>query len=124
VTAHPFLSFVYVLANVAISSAYAYLGVMVFRSKRIRLRGTRIGGVGFFAFGSIIRLDAAYNALTNGTLSFDSLDISWYVLGVHVPQVICVWMFITGLQVESASRGVYDAAGARRPDTGNPEEGP
>lgn len=99
-TQHPVLLLIFIVANVVIASAYIYLALTVMRRINVRLLSTRIGGIGFFGLCGLTHLEMAYNALAHSNVSFGMMDTSWYMLAIHVPQAVCVWMFVTGLYVE------------------------
>jgi hypothetical protein len=113
VSEHPILQFCFLLANVAITLGYLFLALRVIPNIRVNLRRTKIGGIGFFLLCGATHLHLAFGALFCPTMSLAHMSTSWLMLAIHIPQSICVWLFVTGLYIE-----VGDWARADRPNLG------
>lgn len=98
---NPILLFLFVLANVAITAGYLFLAGAVIPKVRIRRLITRVGGIGFFVLCGITHLEMAWMAIASSdTHRYADVSVTWWMMGVHIPQAICVWLFVTGIYME------------------------
>lgn len=95
-----FALFLFVLANLAITLGYLYLAFTVVPKVPVTLKRTKIGGTGFFVLCGLTHTDMALSALFHSSMTLGQMMTSWHMLGIHVPQAICVWLFVTGLYIE------------------------
>mgnify|MGYP001561845456 CR=1 FL=1 len=97
---HPFAVFLFILANVTITAGYLYVAATVVPRVQMNLLRTKIGGVGFFVLCGITHMVMAVQTLTDSPMTAVMMASSWWSLAIHIPQAICVWLFVTGLYVE------------------------
>ena len=98
------LLFVFVIANLAITGGYAYLALAVVPKVAIEMRRTQLGGIGFFLLCGATHLGMAWTALVDE--HYARMATSWHMLAVHVPQAVCVWLFVTGVFIETGNYGL------------------
>ncbi len=99
----PVALFTFVLVNITITLGYLYLAIVVLPAIPVSLKRTKIGGVGFFLLCGLTHTDMALSALLHEHMSIGEMATSWQALAIHVPQAVCVWMFVTGLYLEVRS---------------------
>ncbi len=97
---HPSLLFLFVIANLIITMGYVYLALTIVPKLRVSLLRTKIGGVGFFVLCGLTHSDMAFMALFHPHMSMGDMAVSWHGLAIHIPQALCVWLFVTGLYIE------------------------
>jgi hypothetical protein len=100
VTDHPLLLFLFLMANIAISFGYFYLAAFVIPSIRVQLMRTKIGGASFLFLCALTHLDMAFSGLFHPHMTMGEMAVQWHMLAIHLPQAVCVWMFVTGLYIE------------------------
>ena len=88
---------VFVLANVAITLGYFYLGAFVAPHFKLDVRRTRIAGAIFFITCGLTHLEMAGHAWFTPNQSFMDTMLTWHSMVIHVVQAIAVWLFVTGL---------------------------
>ncbi len=107
VSPSPILLFIFVLSNVAITAGYAFLAVAVVPRVAVKLARTKLGGVGFFLLCGLTHLHMAYQALFDqGAMGYAYMAVEPIMLLIHVPQAICVWLFVTGVYIEMGDFGL------------------
>lgn len=104
---HPTLMFLFVLANVCIAAGYFFLAAFIVPSLNITMRRTKIGGAGFLALCAMTHLGMAFDGLFHSGMTMGQMATAWYVQAVHIPQAICVWLFVTGLYIEVGERPLF-----------------
>lgn len=112
---HPLLLFVFIMANLAITLGYAFVALRIVPQMQVSLLRTKIGGVGFFGLCGATHLGMVYNALFEAKMTFAVMSSTWPMVAIHLPQAVCVWLFVTGLYIE-----IGDWAPLRR--DGSPED--
>lgn len=105
-TEHPVLLLLFALANLTITLGYIYLALVVLPRIRVTLLQTKIGGVGFFLLCGLTHTDMALTALFDPDMSMGAMATSWHALAIHLPQAVCVWLFVTGLYIEVGQWGI------------------
>ncbi len=101
------LLLLFILSNLAITAGYVYLAFAVIPKVKIRLKRTKVGGVGFFLLCGITHLMLALGPVfDNSDVTMAETGASWLMLAVHVPQAICVWLFAGGLFIEIGDYGL------------------
>lgn len=99
--------FIFILANVMITAGYVFLALGVVPRVAIQLTRTKIGGIGFFLLCGLTHLNMALMAvMQNNHDSYANESTSWLMLAIHIPQAICVWLFVTGIYVEIGDFGL------------------
>jgi len=116
------LTGIFILSNLVIVGGYVFIGVRVVPAATVRLRRTRIGGIGFFLLCAGTHLHMAWHAFTDP--DYAAHATTWHVLGIHVVQAAAVWAFVIGLYIEAGRWGPWAAGGANHatphPEKGNP----
>lgn len=129
----PLAMYVFVLANVLITAGYLFLALVVVPKVSIQLLRTKIGGIGFFLLCGATHLHMAAAAITDDSgHTYSAASTSWWMLAIHVPQAICVWLFVTGLYIEIGDFGLLrtkeavrrERAGDTSLDAGIEQTGP
>lgn len=96
-----------VIANVGITLGYVFLAAFVVPRITLRLWRTRLGGVGFFLLCGLHHLDNAAHLVLDPHAMVEHMMLNNFMLLIDVPQVICVWLFVSGLYVEVAQWGPW-----------------
>lgn len=113
----PLLQFVFILANITITAGYAFVALMIVPKIQLTLRRTKIGGIGFFGLCGATHLHMAFTSVFHPHQTFGEMATSWPMLAIHIPQAVCVWVFVTGLYIELGSWALpRDPLNSRGPD--------
>ncbi len=117
VSPSPVLLFVFVLANAAITAGYAFLAIAVIPKVAVQLLRTKLGGIGFFLLCGLTHAHMAWAALfdqEHGGYAY--MAVTPAMLAIHVPQAICVWLFVWGIYVEMGEFGLLRLKRDAEPD--------
>lgn len=90
----------FAISNLGITLGYVFLAAFVVPKVRVHLLRTRLGGVGFFLLCGLHHLENVAMTLFMGHESVHMAMTSWHMIVIDVPQVVCVWMFVSGLYLE------------------------
>lgn len=101
--------FLYVLSNVGITLGYIFLAVAVVPRVRLHLKRTLAGGVGFFVLCGLHHLLGVFDVLFMGHTGMREGMLDIQMLVVDIPQVVAVWLFVTGLYIELVRWGPLDS---------------
>lgn len=129
-TDHPIALFLFVLVNITITLGYVFLAATVVPKVPVTLVQTKVGGVGFFLLCGLTHTDMALSALFHPEMTMGEMATSWHMLAIHIPQAICVWLFVTGLYIEVGRwdflkhRDLEASAPGRRQDAAAPDADP
>jgi hypothetical protein len=104
--------FLFVASNVGIMLGYIFMAAFVVPRVTARLRRTRIGGVGFFLTCGLHHLENVGHVLFEGEQRVRDVMLSTHMLLIDVPQVVFVWVFVTGLYLEVVRWGPWRATHA------------
>ncbi len=99
--------FLFVASNLAIVVGYVFLAVYVIPRVTVRLKRTKIGGVGFFLLCGLHHLDNVLHVLLQPNANVRHSMLELHMLLIDVPQAVCVWLFVTGLYVELVRWGPW-----------------
>lgn len=99
----------FVVSNIGITLGYVFLAAVVVPRVTVRLRRTRIGGVGFFLLCGLHHLEGVAHVLFETDEGVGKVMLSNHMLLIDVPQAIFVWMFVTGLYLEMVRWGPWSA---------------
>lgn len=113
----PVTLFAFAIVNVTITVGYLWLSVVVLPNLPLRLARTKIGGVGFFLLCGLTHTHMAVGVLIHPQMSVVEMATSWLSLAIHVPQAVCVWMFVTGMYIEIGYWGFVEHGPRSDPDT-------
>lgn len=106
-TSNPLSLFLFILANVLITAGYVFLALGVVPRVDVKLLRTKIGGIGFFLLCGMTHLNMAWMAMMqDDSHTYSEGSTSWLMLAIHIPQAICVWLFVTGVYIEIGDFGL------------------
>lgn len=90
----------FAFANLGIASGYLFITLAVAPHFTVRLARTRYGGMLFFLTCGLTHLEFAWHTFDGAGIPFAELT-SWHMMVIHVVQVVAVWLFVTGLYIET-----------------------
>ena len=102
-------TFLAVGSNVGIMIGYVFLAAFVVPRATVHLRRTRIGGIGFFITCGLHHLENVAHLLIDGSMPVGRAMTSVHMLLIDIPQLVFVWMFVTGLYLEAVRWGPWRA---------------
>lgn len=103
----------FVLANIGIFAGYIFAATAVAPRLLVRLRRTQVGGVLFFLTCGLTHLELAVHSATHVEIGLSEFT-SWHMVGIHLVQVVAVWMFLTGIYRELTTDVVASQIPLRR----------
>jgi hypothetical protein len=97
----------FVLANLGITLGYMFLAIFVIPRISVRLTRTKVGGMLFFITCGLHHLDNVFHVLFQPHEEVRNIMLQLHMLLIDVPQVIAVWLFVSGLYVELVRWGPW-----------------
>lgn len=104
-------TFLFAISNIGITLGYVFLAAVVVPRATVRLNRTRIGGIGFFLLCGLHHLENVAHVLFEPEEPTDHTMLSLHMLVIDIPQMIFVWLFVTGLYLEMVRWGPWAATG-------------
>ncbi|MEO6159142.1 MAG: hypothetical protein ABIQ39_16110 [Ilumatobacteraceae bacterium] len=97
----------FVVSNLTITAGYVFLAFAVVPRVTVRLRRTKIGGIGFFLLCGLHHADNVFHYMYQGNETVSRVFAQLHMILIDVPQAIFVWMFVTGLYIELVRWGPW-----------------
>lgn len=93
-------TFLYALADISTTLGCIFLGIYVMPLTRLKLRITKVGGVGFFVLSALVHFGQALRTLFRPGRTYGEASYQPATVIVHVALAVCLWLFICGLYIE------------------------
>lgn len=97
----------FVASNLAIMLGYIFLASIVVPRVPVKLLRTKLGGVGFFSLCGLHHLDQVLHYVFQPAAQIQDVYTELHMVGLDIPQAVCVWMFVTGLYIEMVRWGPW-----------------